>query len=620
MISLLIVFFVLLCGSIIGSTLFNQRFEKTLPINCTFIVATLFFGGLLGFLKASVYFVISLEVLLSFLCLIHLFKHHALKDGLLAVFNQGFFVFAVIFVLLFLVHFGKLLHNWDEFSHWGDIVKVMTQINDFGTNPLSFSEFKDYPPGMALFQYFYQVAGFQNHFTEWFLYHSYQVYMLSFLFPFLAEFKIKKAGLCPLVIIPVILIPMLLYPNVYDTIYIDPFIGFVSGCALAFIFSSQSDSKYLSIYSTCSIATLVLAKDSGMLFACFMMLAFLIRLFTANHPSLILKQILSLILPLVGFLPKILWTSKIRNAGIVGQFSTKISITEVLSLALRQDTSYRADVQEQYFRALLTEKISVGDTGFFVTYFLLFILLFAAMIYIIHMEQALDSKGAKWWFWVVFAQTCTYLLGMCYIYAFKFAKSEALVLASFNRYVRVAFLSLLMCVTILILRLVLSHKEFKMRLLALCCIVLTLIPLSPLMCLLLRTNVSYSKEFRSRCADFSSKIEETVPGNAKVFYIAQGTDGLEYYMTHFNIRPRGIQYGTWSIAASPNNSGKDGTVIMPLEKWAATLKKEYDYVAIQIVDDQFVSDYSALFSDPRSISNGTIYQVNHGTGLLDYIA
>ena len=72
------------------------------------------------------------------------------------LFIIGLIIFLLVFFAFSVFNAGKLASTWDEFSHWIDIVKAMTTVDDFGTNPQSLSTFKSYPPAMSIFQYVLQ--------------------------------------------------------------------------------------------------------------------------------------------------------------------------------------------------------------------------------------------------------------------------------------------------------------------------------------------------------------------------------------------------------------------------------------------------------------------------------
>lgn len=56
-------------------------------------------------------------------------------------------------VSLYLKNIGRIFYQWDEFSHWGSVIRAIYTANTFHFNPNPLY-FQDYPPGTALFSYF----------------------------------------------------------------------------------------------------------------------------------------------------------------------------------------------------------------------------------------------------------------------------------------------------------------------------------------------------------------------------------------------------------------------------------------------------------------------------------
>lgn len=86
-------------------------------------------------------------------------------------------VILLLTVLLYWRNRNGAFYSWDEFSHWGTIIRVMVEANTFHLvpNPLYF---QDYPPGTALFSYHVlQLTGY----SEGSAYFSYALLMLCFL-------------------------------------------------------------------------------------------------------------------------------------------------------------------------------------------------------------------------------------------------------------------------------------------------------------------------------------------------------------------------------------------------------------------------------------------------------
>ncbi len=240
MLTQIVIFMLLSTGSVLGATIVKKRYEEFLPITCSAIVLILFLFGICGNLNAGVYFLCILSVVLYLLSIYIIWEKKCLKEALKNIFTGAFVIFAILFCTLSFLDKGKLMVEWDEFSHWGDIVKVMVTLDDFGTNPDSHSICQAYPPGMSLFQYFvqkiYSICSGKNNFNEWRLYFAYQIFALSFFFPFLKKlnnknmFGIVSSGFL------IFVSPLLFYHDFYSSIYIDPFLGILEGMGLVMIF------------------------------------------------------------------------------------------------------------------------------------------------------------------------------------------------------------------------------------------------------------------------------------------------------------------------------------------------------------------------------------------------
>lgn len=83
------------------------------------------------------------------------------------------------FLWLYRVNHDGAFHEWDEFSHWGSVIKAIYGANTFHFNPNPLY-FQDYPPGAALFSYFVlKLLGY----SEGGAYFSYGLILLAFALP-----------------------------------------------------------------------------------------------------------------------------------------------------------------------------------------------------------------------------------------------------------------------------------------------------------------------------------------------------------------------------------------------------------------------------------------------------
>ena len=226
MYNLIISYLVLSIISAFYSIKLKKEIGFTYILSILSIIFVLYLFGLFGMLKYGIYFI----YFITFLLLLYDVKTFIKNKKILKkyILNRGIIIFTVLYLFLFCIHYGRLLSTWDEFNHWGDVVKVMFTMDNFATDPNSMSLYKSYPPGMALFQYFFLKTG--NQYIEYQLFFSYQIVFVSMFLPFVC--KIKDIAKLIASIFIILLAPTILSENCYTTIYID----FIVGCFYAYIF------------------------------------------------------------------------------------------------------------------------------------------------------------------------------------------------------------------------------------------------------------------------------------------------------------------------------------------------------------------------------------------------
>ena len=192
-----IIFLGLLCsGGVWCAARFNRTFEETLPLTAMGMVLLVFLFGVCGWLKIGVALCFCIALALYVATVILLITKKNFHSFFKNTITPGSLIFILIFFALSFFNLGRVACSWDEFSHWVDIVKVMTTLNDFGTNPASSSAFQSYPPGMSIFQYILQRKFLwvnpDGGFNEWRVFFSYQIFCLIPLFPLFKNCSFKK--------------------------------------------------------------------------------------------------------------------------------------------------------------------------------------------------------------------------------------------------------------------------------------------------------------------------------------------------------------------------------------------------------------------------------------------
>ena len=191
------IFLVLLASPCIyAAARFGKRFELTLPVSVMTLVLILFAFGLGGMLEIGMVFLYMLALGFYVLTALLLVKKRSFRGFWENLITPGAVVFLIAYALLTLWNHGKVASGWDEFSHWVDIVKAVTYIDDFGTNPAANSSFQSYPPAMMLFQYslqkLYMLVKTDFCFSEWRVYFAFQIFLLSVMLPFFRNITVRQ--------------------------------------------------------------------------------------------------------------------------------------------------------------------------------------------------------------------------------------------------------------------------------------------------------------------------------------------------------------------------------------------------------------------------------------------
>lgn len=596
-----------------------------MPITCSAIVLVLFLCGVTCGLSAGVWLVCFLAAGSYVAAFIWLCRKKAWKKFFANFFTPGFCALAVLFGIFCYLNYGRVAFNWDEFSHWADIVKVMFTLNDFGTNPLSYSTFWSYPPGISLFQYFLQeLQGWfhAGNFSEWHLYLAYQIFALSYMVPFLKGVSFKKPFIFLTLVALFVFSPLFVYTDFYNAILVDPILGILTGTGFAAIYLTKHKDVIYHLWIASILSMLVLIKDVGLLLAIFLGAAYVIDRFPKRTPENTDKRFYNM--PWFGILaaasaimlPKLIWTIHLKICR--PSKSQKYDVGSVVRAVLGQDTGWKRTTWVRYFRAFIGQGISIGNTGITVNYCVLLFLLMGmlAVLFLFYekRDNAYVSKG-KLLFSCLGAESVVYVVGLCLLYMAGFSEYEATHLASFDRYLGIAYLAVWTTVVMLAGG-VLREKEALSPALPTMALALMLavIPLRSVLDFAGRNYVDYSKEWREPLGPICDAINQ-IPETSHIYFICQESSGYEFWVTRYTVRPHFVD-GNWSIG-EPFYEGDVWTSTTTAEEWRELLVESYDYVALYKINDYFIENFASVFEEADDICENCVYKVNKETGLLE---
>ena len=201
---------------------------------------------------------------------------------------------------------------------------------------------------------------------------------------------------------------------------------------------------------------------------------------------------------------------------------------------------------------------------------------------------------------LIFLESIIYAVSLLLLYMFTYSESEAVRLASSDRYLSTFLLgSSFFTVSILIFKI----KEFKLN-------KIVKIVLASIVSILIVFNFAIKNdtsvinppsaaetvEFRQHYSQVED-IKEYITTDDKVFFLAQGSSGIAYHISRYLTLPLNLDYKPFSYSIGSSKRENDlWTMEVSDTDFIETLLKEYDYIYIFHTDEEFNERYGSLFS------------------------
>lgn len=626
----------LLSGSVFTCAKMNRKFEEIFPVSCMVIILALFFCGILGFLKYSAILFLAVSVLFyAATAILFLGKKVCFRSFLSNFFTPVFFLLCVYFFLLNIADFNLLASQSDEFSHWMDSIQVMTHLDDFIANPASNSLFKSYPPAMTLFQYLFQkiylLFNPGKPFCEWRMYLAFQIFSLSVLFPFLKNLSFKKPlSLCCIGII-LFIFPLPFFPKFHYSVYIDPVVSILAGCGFAMPLLFKKKDFLYTLHVSLICAVLVLTKDAGLFFACFIALLNIAVAIIHDRPIRSLgrqeqhTQLAQAFLPVILLcLCKLGWNYVIQVNHADVSFGNKIDLLNYTRMFfLNDDGTTMQAIVSNYKDAFYSLPFAIGSSDITIKYFDLFWISMLVLHYSCrkYISAEPERKATVVAIGVVtFTQLFVYIYSLGATYVYNFEEHEALAVASYERYTHIAYLAVWIVILVMALlyiqnNIARENKNFAIVGLTVCLFLLS--PMKNMSDFLNRDIVRNSFYSRSQLSSMTEQISNYCNETDRIYFIAQKSDGTDFRAVKFAVYPNHItNKDAWSLG-EPYSDKDMWTVNLTADQWFEILQSDYDYVALYKADDLFIHNYGMLFEDPGTISSRSLYYINKDIGKLE---
>ena len=527
---------IILTFSITLSIIFKKRIEEVIPVSIVEIILTIFICGLFDNLSIGVKIIGILTIIQLIFILVIIFKKEKEEQKIVIkrIITPGLFVYIGLFILSIFINKDRILEDYDEFTHWGVIIKNMFLYNTYGTNEESIVRFNEYPPFTAVFQYLF--LGIQKVYREDTIIIAQNMLYFSIIIPITKKIKWNKSLIKLLAIIPlVIFIPMIFYKDFYLHILVDGILGIMFAYTIFSAFDKDENNIFKFLKILAGIVTLSLTKTTGITLAILSIVIMLIKNVFDRRKGIENSKKETKIIILITVITILIismWYIKINNV------EKKWDFTQMLSVQQEENevNETRKEIALKFIRAIFEmEKITSKEFTVFITILLSICIQFYA-------TKKMKDKNFTYYSIAMFISIIIWGIGLLVSYATIFDIYEAQNLTCFDRYMSTILLSYVIFVMLAIAQI---EEKFTIKEgVAIVFIVIALIPLANIKEKYINSKnyIKTSKNNRyiyTQIKDYKDKLKST----DKILYIASSTESLEYikYMNEYEIMPIKIE-------------------------------------------------------------------------------
>lgn len=536
--------------------------EFLLPIIFSAIGVLMFFAGILNVLVISAYSIFFIGVFLAVKSLIT-------KSPIKSLITCGTVTMAITLIFLFVFTYGNKFTHYDNFSHWGIVLKQIILTDSFPNFDDVNIMFQSYPTGSAgLIYYFTKITGIRS---EWFCIFTQQIITVSMLCSVFVFFdsrkKINYVLGFPLVLL--ILFVNAEYSITHDLL-VDTLLPLIAVAAISICIYYREDIKSCTLYVLPIICFLMAVKNSGILFV-MLIIAYYIYRYAKLYGIKRIFQKNELMFLISPFITLLLWnrhTKYVFEQGLTAKHSLS---AEYYNEVLGNKTP---EIISRISKTFLGRVINYENTFWLVV---LVLLICFVLFKFLKIKSAVVSETIL--ISVIF-YVC-WQLGTYSMYLLSMPNEEALNLDGYYRYHQTALIficGLMLIVLAKVQETIPSVTKYKKVILTSFCF---LVGIS--FAMILRTDITllngsvYNSNERNSIDEIVETYGLDTTGNTDYFVIWDGS-GYHHFMTKYVLYPKNL------YNCDIQNFEKDKEMI-----------GNYDYLIVvtsnETVDDFLVRNY-----------------------------
>ena len=540
--------------------------------------------------------------------------------------TPGLLIFVTTYVGVYLYDLNRSFTNWDEFSHWGVMIKEMLRLNTFYSVDSSvLAVHKDYPPAIQIIEWLWcRLSG--GCYEEAYLYRALHIFILSFAFPVVDTIIRHRSklqwriivGFMAVVLFFILCLSEPTGSQYFTTVYIDPAFGVLGAWCIFLALKEDYRHGVGATFIGISIAFIVLSKQMGIFFWGLVVLVLIARwsmhvkkgVYSTRRKAVQGFIFISIGVGVFPVFAYVSWNSYIQALAVESQFHVSLSqLFQMPGIAAGSGgETWQHLAMSNFISAVLSTPIVAHPIQ--LSYFQLMTLITLGLLLLLMSKKA-DRRRLLFLVILIASGSILYAFVMMFLYTFSFGSYEGPSLASYSRYMGTYVITtyVLIYYSVLTWLFKRSCSQAKLAYVFMCALLAAVVVLPP-DSLLRAKPALFAQDVRATQLE-ANKIAGSLDSGDSVFVVSQNNTGdavweIAYYINPHLTNADGINY---NFCFGPSDEWY-WNVDTDIEGFSGRIAG-YDYMYLHNVDTYFIETYHALFDDVSSIRKGALYEVKH---------
>lgn len=588
--------------------LLKKEYIKVLPISMMSAALIVYLFGFIDHFSWGIYFLGALMIVFYLYKIYQSIITKKILFKLNNIFNIGMLLSLVVFIFVVYASANKGFNAWDDYMHWGSMVKYNLEFDKFYCfdNNFIFAH-KDYPPIISIYNMMF--CYIHGGYSEGCCIIAVQYLQLSLLLSLISGLTVNvKDTIKGIVLTIAVIISAIILPEVgnffYSSTYTDALIGIMFGYGLYMILENDEHSGLM-------IAILgsfmLLLKQIGLAFYALIIFAFLLKLgltFLAQRKfdkNLLLKLLILIAVPICFYLS---WSLLIKNINtnntLVNQFSySDLKIWDIWDI-IKQTSgeAWQIETVKQFIEAI--KERSMFYQPFQLSYLESIILIEIIYFITIFMHKNRNKINDGMIKGIVYGIGAVgYAVGMLLLYVFAFGPYEGPILASFERYMSSYVLA---GIVLVFMEWILNEEKYvdRYKTYLLLIGVLIFAPINDYHKIVpVRNYYSWGDGLKN----YTDALKEVVNEDESILILEDNMDTINHYIIGYQLMPMTIDvidYGYDEVKG-------DRYCMVPNDEELIEKINGNDYLYVYTLNEEFKKQLEKIYKE--EILPYTLYQI-----------